>query len=77
VISITIAEIFGFIPTMRKAWNTPHSETLALYEISAVRHSLVILALEHISIITALYPAAWALMNVLIAIELRVRRKIS
>lgn len=75
VFMITIGEIFGFIPTIRKAWHAPHSETAALYEISAVRHSLSILALEKINLLTALYPATWALMCILITLELHIRRK--
>lgn len=75
VIVITCSEILSYVPTIRKSWNQPYSETLALYEISLVRHGLSILALEQINILTALYPAAWTLTNVVITLVLIMRRK--
>lgn len=76
VILISIAEIFAFGPTVRKSWNAPYSETLALYQISAVRHGLAILAVVQINLLTALYPAVWALTNVAITIILIMRRRV-
>jgi hypothetical protein len=76
VLLITAAEILSFVPTIRKSWKDPYSETLSLYEISMVRHGLSILALEHINILTALYPAAWAVTNVVITVILIMRRRV-
>lgn len=75
VLLITFAEILAFVPTVRKSWHQPYSETLSLYSVSAVRHSLSILALEKLNILTALYPAAWALTNVVIVGVLILRRR--
>ena len=75
VILITLSEIFGYIPTIRKSWHKPYSETLVLYEISAFRHGLAILALEKLNILTVLYPSVWALTNLVITIILLFRRK--
>lgn len=75
VVLITLAEVFAYFPTIRKSWSDPHSETLVFYEISTVRHGLVLLAVEKINLLTALYPAAWALTNLVIALILIVRRK--
>ncbi len=76
VILITVSEILAFGPTVRKSWNAPYTETLALYEISAVRHGLAVLAVEQLNILTALYPAAWALTNVAITLILLSRRRV-
>lgn len=72
---ITTSEILSYVPTIRKSWNQPYSETLALYQISAVRHGLAVFALEKINIITAFSPAAWAVTNILITVILTTRRK--
>lgn len=75
VIIITCSEILSYVPTIRKSWLQPYSETLALYEISMVRHGLSIVALEQINILTTLYPTAWTLTNVVITLVLIIRRK--
>ena len=72
---MTLGEIFGYIPTIRKSWNKPYSETLVFYEITSFRHGFSILALEKLNLLTALYPATWALVNVTIAIILILRRR--
>ena len=76
VLVITAAEIFGYIPTVRKSWKDPHSETAALYNVSFFRHGLSILALEKMNLLTVLYPAAWTLINLIIALILIYRRKV-
>lgn len=75
VIVITFSEILSYAPTIRKSWNQPYSETLALYEISMVRHGLSILTLEQVNLLTALYPAAWASTNLVISAILLLRRR--
>ena len=75
VLLITSSEILAFVPTIRKSWKDPYSETASLYQISIVRHGLSILALEKINILTALYPAAWAITNAAITLILFIRRK--
>lgn len=75
VILITTAEVISYVPTVRKSWRNPYNETLALYQISMFRHALAIVALERINLLTALYPAAWSLTNLVIAIILIVRRR--
>lgn len=75
VVLITASEILGFIPTIRKSWKQPYSETLSLYSISMLRHGISLLALEQINLLTALYPAAWTLTNVVITAIVIMRRK--
>jgi hypothetical protein len=78
VISIIIVctiDILGFIPTIRKSWNDPYSETLSLYTITTFRHILSILALVEYNIITWLFPVIWLLANLAFSIILIVRRK--
>lgn len=75
VILITAVEIFGFIPTVRKSWNKPHSETIFTYALSVFRHALSILSLQNINPLTALYPAVWTVTNTLFTATLLLRRK--
>lgn len=76
VILVSSIDMLGFIPTIRKSWNKPHSETLFTYELSAFRHGLSLFALQQYSIVTWLYPLSWAIANALFSVMLIVRRKV-
>ena len=76
VILVSITDMLGFAPTIRKSWNKPNSETLFLYSLNTFRHGLSILALQQYSIVTWLYPVTWTLANGLFSVMLIVRRKI-
>lgn len=75
VILATLADLLAFIPTVRKSWNKPFSETLAHYQINSFRFILAILALSHYTVITALYPVTWMVANALFALVLVLRRR--
>lgn len=75
VLMITFAEILAFIPTIRKSWKNPYTETLSLYVISTFRHGISIFALEKLNLLTALYPASWAVTTIVISSILIIRRK--
>lgn len=75
IILISTIEMLGFIPTIRKSWHKPHSETLFTYALSAFRHGLSIFALQQLNIITWLYPVTWSLANALFSLMLIFRRK--
>lgn len=75
VILVSSVDMLGFVPTIRKSWNKPHSETLFLYSLNAFRHGLSLLALEQYNIVTWLYPGTWTFANALFSIMLIIRRK--
>jgi hypothetical protein len=75
VILINTAEVLGFVPTVRKSWNRPYSETLFTYELSIFRQALTLFALQAINILTALTPITWVTVNVVITAILVVRRR--
>lgn len=75
VVLITLADLLAFVPTVRKSWNNPHTETLVHYQINSFRFILAILALSHYSLITALYPVTWMAANGLFAALLVLRRR--
>lgn len=63
------------IPTIRKSWNDPHSETLFTWEMGAVRNFLGLIALSEFSILTWLYPVTNLIINIIESTILILRRK--
>jgi len=63
VIILTIVDVLGFGPTFRKTFVAPTSESTLFYGLFAVRNTLVILALEHYSMTTVLFPAVIAMVS--------------
>lgn len=76
IILIVTTDILGFIPTVRKSWNQPYSETLSTYQITAFRHGLSIFALQQFNILTVLYPIAWVAANAAFSVMLMIRRTV-
>ena len=75
VILITIIDLFGFLPTVRKAYKKPHQETLSTFILNTLKYFLIVLALRQYTFVTTLFPAAVALMNGLFVAMLLVRRR--
>lgn len=71
----TLTDVLGFVPTIRKSWNKPYSETLSFYLLNTVRFALAVFALQQYTIPTALYPIVWCIGNGMFALMLYVRRK--
>ena len=63
VILITIIDTVGFYPTYRKSWYSPHQESALSFVLGGCKHVFTILALENISVITALFPFSLVLTN--------------
>jgi hypothetical protein len=76
VVLLVVIDLLGFIPTIRKSWNKPFSETLFTWELNAFRHGLSIFALLQYNILTLFYPVAWTSACVLFSVMLIARRKI-
>lgn len=75
VLLLSAVDMLGFVPTIRKSWHKPHSETLLTYQLNTFRFALALLALDRYTMVTALYPATWVLANGLFSVLLVVRRK--
>ena len=75
IILLSTIDMLGFIPTIRKSWRKPHEETLSSYATNTFRFALAIIALQHYTIVTALYPITWIIANGIFSIFLVVRRK--
>jgi hypothetical protein len=75
VVVLTIVDVLGFGPTIRKAYTLPRSESLVFFALFATRNILVILALENYSITTVLFPAVIAAMCTLLITIIIYRRR--
>ncbi len=75
VVLLSMIDMLAFVPTIRKSWNAPYSETLSLYLITSFRYVLAILALQEYNVLTLLFPAVWLVANILFSFVLIMRRK--
>lgn len=75
VVILTTVDVLGFGPTVRKAYRFPHSESLLFFALFAARNLLVIMALEHYSVTTALFPAVIAAACIFVMAMLTYRRR--
>ena len=75
VILLTSINTLANLPTIRKSWNKPYSETLLTWELGAARNLLGVAALESYSLLTWLYPVSSFLVNVLVSSLLIARRR--
>lgn len=76
IILVVIADLLAFIPTLRKSWHKPHSETLSLYITNTMRFSLALIAVKEYTILSALWLVVWVIGNGLFSIMLVIRRKV-
>lgn len=76
VIILTLVDLLGFGPTVRKAYVAPHEESAPFFAISFVRNICILFALEHVSWITALFPAAVGLACGLFLLLILWRRRV-
>ena len=72
---LTLIGVVGFIPTVRKSWKKPHTETISAYVLSAIRHVFSILALVEYNITTVFFPATWIVVFIFFSTMLVTRRK--
>ena len=72
---LTAKLVAGLIPTIRKSWNKPYTETLFSYGLNTFRFAIGLYALETYTVVTYLYPVAWLFANGLFSVILIVRRR--
>ena len=76
VVILTTVDLIGFAPTFRKAYSHPYEEQLIFFIIIATRNLISIVALEHYSLTTVLFPAATALACIVFIQMVTLRRTI-
>lgn len=75
IVIVTLIDLTGFIPTIRKSYNKPHEENLISFSVYIITFSIGILALENYSFLTLLYPATITIATFCVVIMLTIRRK--
>jgi hypothetical protein len=75
IIVIIIIYTIGFIPTFRKSWAKPYEEWASSYVVFALANALSVPAMVHINLTTVLMPAYRAIICLILALYLLVRRK--
>ena len=73
---LTLVDLLGFGPSVRKSYDAPHQENALFFAIGAVRNGFVLLALENYSWTTALFPAAVGLACMLFVGLILFRRQL-
>lgn len=74
IILVVIADLLAFIPTVRKSWHKPYSETLSLYLTNTLRFCLALFAVADYTILSSLWLAVWVVANGLFSLMLVIRR---
>jgi hypothetical protein len=74
VILVTLIDFIAFVPTYRKTYLAPHTETLSMYIFDVVSNSMAILAIATYSLSTTLYIASLVFSNFLMVLLLIFRR---
>lgn len=77
-LSVVIAvgiDVVAFVPTLRKTWREPDTETPILYSANVLRHMLALFSLQAYNVATMLHSIAMILTNTLMTV-LILRRKL-
>ncbi len=76
VVILTFVDLLGFGPTFAKAYYYPHEEQLTFFALMGLRNFISILALQHYSVTTVLFPAAIALACIVFIFMVARRRRL-
>lgn len=63
VIIVVSIDLVAFIPTLRKTWQHPKSETPVLFSMNVVRHILTLFSLQAYNIATMLHSISMIIVN--------------
>lgn len=77
-LSVIIAvgiDLIAFVPTLRKTWVQPKSETSILYSTNVLRHVLALCSLQTYNIATTLHSLAMITTNTLMVLFILLRKK--
>lgn len=77
IIFVCVIDLIGFIPTLRKSYTEPKTETASTYILSAFSTLLIIIALFNYSLTTILYPITLILTDTLCGSIIILRRKVN
>ncbi len=76
IILVSAIDLAAFIPTFRKSYHLPYSETLSQSYLSTLKHILTIVAQQQYSWVTILFPLSLAITTAIFTAMLVVRRAV-
>lgn len=76
VILLTVIDLFGFYPSFRKGYHKPWEEGAFLFGVVTIKFALSALALEEVTLTTALYPSILVVANGIFTVMLLARRRV-
>ncbi len=74
VVLISLIDLLAFLPTYRKGYEEPYSETISTYFISTISGILSLIAIENYSLITVPYLLSITLSNAIFTLIILLRR---
>lgn len=75
VVILTVVDVIGFGPSLRKAFFNPFEEHLTFFVIIALRNLIAILALENYTLTTVLFPVTIAIACLVLILLTGYRRQ--
>lgn len=75
VIIVCVIDAFGYIPSLRKSWGEPWSETLASWALFSIGNVFAVIALTEYNALTLLYLMTITIGNLAILVVCLIRRK--
>lgn len=76
VIILCVIDVIAFMPTIRKSWFAPRTESILTYIGGVISCSLALVALEHINLVTVLFPFCLVVLNGSFFMMLFLRRRV-
>jgi hypothetical protein len=69
-----IVGVLGFGPTVTKAWQRPHSDSITTFTLNSVKFIPAFFAMDNLTIATCVMPAALVVANAAVALIIYARR---
>lgn len=73
---VTLIELFGFMPTVRKTYHDPWGESLTYFGLCVLKYLLAVFALDTWSVAAALYPTVTCIAAVALCLFIVIRRHV-
>jgi hypothetical protein len=69
-----VVSVLGFGPTVTKAWQRPHSDSITTFALNSIKFVPAFFAMDNLSLATCVMPAALVVANAAVALLIFLRR---
>jgi len=69
-----IVSVLGFGPTVTKAWQRPHSDSITTFAVNSIKFIPAFFAMDNLTLATCVMPAALVVANAAVALIIYARR---